>query len=112
MLCVFMGHDFWSWESCVRTLWQLRRAFPAAERLLLCDVTRTTDLLGPQTTIFTLGFGLVHALMAVILPTPNEWKKAFTDSGWRCDKIHSVTAPPNGFLFEINPRRSGVHYRS
>jgi SAM-dependent methyltransferase len=102
--CVFMGHDFWPYESCVRTLRRLRTAFPAAERLLLCDVVRTTELPGAETPIFTLGFESIHALMGVPLPTKSDWHRAFAEGGWVVDTVHSITAPPNGYLFELSPR--------
>lgn len=101
--CVFMGHDFWPYESCVRTLRRLRSAFPAVERLLLCDVTRTSEPPGPQATIFTLGFELMHALMGVYLPTFAEWQRAFAAGGWSCVAVHPTVAPPNGYLFELAP---------
>jgi phenylpyruvate C(3)-methyltransferase len=101
--CVFMGHDFWPYDSCVRTLRRLRSAFPAVERLLLCDVTRTSEPPGPQTTIFTLGFELMHALMGVYVPTFAEWQRAFAAGGWTCVAVHPTTAPPNGYLFDLAP---------
>ncbi|MEV6766569.1 class I SAM-dependent methyltransferase [Streptomyces sp. NPDC051105] len=101
--CVFMGHDFWPYESCVRTLRGLRTAFPAAERLFICDVVRTTELPGPDTTIFTLGFEAIHALMGDYLPTYDQWQEAFTESGWNCTAVHPTTTPPNGYLFELVP---------
>ncbi|GAB2855067.1 hypothetical protein GCM10022221_63230 [Actinocorallia aurea] len=101
--CSFMGHDFWPHDSCVRTLRGLRRAFPNAGRLLLCDVARSTGRPGPDTPIFTLGFELVHALMGVYLPTRDEWLEAFAASGWRCVAAHDVTAPPGGVMFELEP---------
>ncbi|MFF2080301.1 SAM-dependent methyltransferase [Kitasatospora sp. NPDC058162] len=101
--CVFMGHDFWPYDSCVATLRALRAAFPRAERLLLCDVVRTTELPGPDTTVFTLGFEGVHALMGDYLPTLDEWRQAFTESGWECRTIHPTVTPPNGHFFELVP---------
>jgi SAM-dependent methyltransferase len=101
--CVFMGHDFWPYDSCVRTLRRLRTAFPAARRLILCDVVRTGGLPGPDTTVFTLGFEAVHALMGDYLPTLDQWQEAFRDSGWECRTVRPTTAPPNGYLFELIP---------
>ncbi|MFY4721403.1 methyltransferase domain-containing protein [Streptomyces sp. LaBMicrA B280] len=101
--CVFMGHDFWPYESCVNTLRGLRNAFPAAERLFICDVVRTTELPGPDTTIFTLGFEAIHALMGDYLPTHDQWLEAFAEGGWECRAIHPTTTPPNGYLFELVP---------
>ncbi|MFF8784453.1 SAM-dependent methyltransferase [Streptomyces sp. NPDC015125] len=102
--CVFMGHDFWPHDSCVRTLRRLRTAFPAAKRLFICDVVRTTELPGPDTTIFTLGFEAIHALMGDYLPTYDQWHKAFEESGWECRSVQPSTTPPNGYLFELTPR--------
>lgn len=101
--CVFMGHDFWPLERCVRGLASLRRAFPRARRLLLCDVVRTPGVPGPGTTIFTLGFELVHALMGVYLPSREEWLAAFDAAGWRLVSERAVSAPPSGILFELRP---------
>ncbi|WEO95422.1 class I SAM-dependent methyltransferase [Streptomyces sp. FXJ1.172] len=101
--CVFMGHDFWPYDSCVNTLRRLRSAFPSAERLFICDVVRTTELPGPGTTIFTLGFESVHALMGDYLPTYDQWQKAFTEGGWECRTVRPTTTPPNGYLFELAP---------
>ncbi|MDX6740237.1 class I SAM-dependent methyltransferase [Actinocorallia sp. A-T 12471] len=101
--CSFMGHDFWPYDRCVRTLRGLRRAFPNAGRLLLCDVVRSTARPGPDTPIFTLGFELVHALMGVYVPTREEWHDAFAASGWRCAAAHEVTAPPGGVMFDLEP---------
>jgi phenylpyruvate C(3)-methyltransferase len=99
--CVFMGHDFWPYESCVDTLRGLRTAFPAAKRLFICDVVRTTELPGLDTTIFTLGFEAIHALMGDYLPTYDQWQEAFTESGWECRAVQPTTAPPHGYLFEL-----------
>jgi SAM-dependent methyltransferase len=99
--CIFMGHDFWPYDQCVRTLRQLRCAFPMADRLLMCDVVRTTSPADADTAIFTLGFELVHALMGVYLPTLEEWGRAFADGGWTCMNIYELKAPSNGFLFEL-----------
>lgn len=101
ILCVFLGHDFWPLADCVRTLRSLRTVFPAARRLLLCDVVRSSGPPGPGTPIFALGFEFAHALMGVYLPDLAEWREAFTASGWRCQAIHPTTAPPNGYLFEL-----------
>ncbi|MEU1476207.1 class I SAM-dependent methyltransferase [Streptomyces sp. NPDC001668] len=101
--CVFMGHDFWPYDSCVATLERLRRVFPRAERLLLCDVVRTQEVPRTDTPIFQLGFETIHALMGVYLPALEEWHKAFAEAGWRCDAVHSTTTPPNGHLFELSP---------
>jgi hypothetical protein len=57
-------------------------------------------------------FELVHTPHGRYPADARRWKKAFTDSGCRCDKIHSVTVPPDGFPFELNPRRNGIHYLS
>jgi len=105
--CVFMGHDFWPYDSCVATLRRLRTAFPAAERLFLCDVVRTSELPGPGTPIFTLGFEMVHALMGDYLPTYGQWLEAFAASGWECAAVHPTTTPPNGYLFELLPSAQG-----
>ncbi|GGS53333.1 methyltransferase domain-containing protein [Streptomyces parvus] len=101
--CVFMGHDFWPYESCVNTLRRLRTAFPAVERLFICDVVRTSELPGPDTTIFTLGFESVHALMGDYLPTYVQWQEAFVESGWKRAAVHQMTTPPNGYFFELVP---------
>ncbi|NED11802.1 methyltransferase domain-containing protein [Streptomyces sp. SID9124] len=101
--CVFMGHDFWPYDSCVQTLRRLRTAFPAARRLLICDVVRTSELPSPDTTIFTLGFEAVHALMGDYLPTLDQWQEAFRESGWKCLNVQPTTVPPNGYLFELSP---------
>jgi phenylpyruvate C(3)-methyltransferase len=103
VLCVFMGHDFWPFPDCVRTLRRLRSVFPAAQRLLLCDVARTTGPPGPGTAIFTLGFEFAHALMGVYLPDLAEWREAFAAGGWHCAAVQPTTAPPNGFLFQLTP---------
>jgi phenylpyruvate C(3)-methyltransferase len=103
--CVFMGHDFWPYDNCVLTLGRLRRAFPSIERLLLCDVAKTTSD-SADMTIFTLGFEMAHALMGVYVPTLEEWQSAFVESGWSCRAIHPTTSPPNGFLFELHPNRT------
>jgi SAM-dependent methyltransferase len=104
--CVFMGHDFWPMDRCVAGLAGLRRAFPNARRLLLCDVVRTPGAPGPDTTIFTLGFELIHALMGVYIPSREEWLAAFRAAGWELVAEHPVTAPPSGFLFELRPSGS------
>jgi cyclopropane fatty-acyl-phospholipid synthase-like methyltransferase len=100
--CVFMGHDFWPFEHCVAALRRLRAVFPAACRLLLCDVTRSGTRHGPGTPVFTLGFEFVHALMGVYVPTLAEWQRAFAASGWACEAVHELTAPPSGYLFELS----------
>lgn len=105
--CVFMGHDFWPYDECVATLRRLRAVFPAARRLLLCDVTRSGTRHGPQTGIFTLGFEFVHALMGVPVPTSAEWQRAFTAGGWACEAVRELSAPPNGYLFELSPALLG-----
>jgi phenylpyruvate C(3)-methyltransferase len=101
--CVFMGHDFWPLERCVAGLTGLRVAFPGVRRLLLCDVVRTSGAPGPGTTIFTLGFELVHALMGVYLPSRGEWLDAFHAAGWSLVAEYAVSAPPSGILFELRP---------
>ncbi|GGT49785.1 hypothetical protein GCM10010271_62550 [Streptomyces kurssanovii] len=103
--CVFMGHDIWPYDSCVRTLRRLRTAFPAARRLFICDVVRTSELPSPYTTNFTLGFKAVHALMGDYLPTLDQWHEAFRESGWDCLNVQPTTVPPNGYLLELSPRR-------
>ncbi|ROO82952.1 methyltransferase family protein [Actinocorallia herbida] len=99
--CSFMGHDFWPHDTCVNTLRGLRETFPNAHTFLLCDVVRSTGLPGDGTPIFTLGFELVHALMGVYLPTLEEWRAAFAESGWRCAVEHAVPNPPGGYLFQL-----------
>lgn len=101
--CVFMGHDFWPFDDCVATLRRLRAVIPVARRLLLCDVARTGTWHGPETPIFTLGFEYAHALMGVYIPTFAEWQRAFAVSGWVCEAVHDLAAPPNGHLFELYP---------
>ncbi|WP_052850392.1 SAM-dependent methyltransferase [Streptomyces avicenniae] len=101
--CVFMGHDLWPQEECVRALRGLREAFPRVERLLLCDVVRTTEAPGSDTAIFTLGFEMAHALMGVYLPSLDEWEDAFAEAGWVCETVRPTTTPPNGFLFQLRP---------
>jgi phenylpyruvate C(3)-methyltransferase len=102
--CVFMGHDFWPLQRCVAGLTGLRLAFPGVRRLLLCDVVRTDGVPGPgTTTIFTLGFELIHALMGVYLPSREEWLDAFHAAGWSLVAEHAVSAPPSGILFELRP---------
>lgn len=101
--CVFMGHDFWPMQRCVAGLSGLRLAFPGVRRLLLCDVVRTPGVPGPETTIFTLGFELVHALMGVYLPSRQEWLSAFQAAGWNLVAEYQVSAPPSGILFELCP---------
>jgi hypothetical protein len=41
--------------------------------------------------------------MGVHLPTLVDWYEAFTLAGWQCLETHPVTAPPNGYLFELAP---------
>ncbi|WP_214106911.1 methyltransferase domain-containing protein [Acrocarpospora catenulata] len=101
--CVFLGHDFWPKATCVAGLRQLRAAFPAARRLLLCDVVRSERVPGPETQIFTLGFELIHALMGVYIPTRQEWYEAFAESGWEIVGESHFAAPPGGVLFELRP---------
>lgn len=103
--CVFMGHDFWPMNSCVRTLRGLRAAFPKATTLLLCDVTRSSTSPGPDTPIFTLGFELAHALMDTYLPTRAEWDAAFAGGGWELRSATATVAPPGGTLFDLTPAR-------
>ncbi|HUZ25464.1 MAG TPA: class I SAM-dependent methyltransferase [Streptosporangiaceae bacterium] len=104
--CVFMGHDFWPRERCVAALSSLRRAFPNASQLLLCDVVRSDCAPGPDTGIFTLGFELIHALMGVYLPAREEWLGAFADAGWELVRAIDVAAPPGCVLFDLRPARA------
>lgn len=105
--CVFMGHDFWPLQRCVDGLANLRRAFPNVKRLLLCDVVRTPGAASPETTtIFTLGFELIHALMGVYIPSRQEWLGAFDAAGWSLVHEHHVASPPSGILFELVPATS------
>lgn len=99
--CVFMGHDFWPMDRCVETLNGIGRCFPNANRLLLCDVVQTVGSPDPSTPIFVLGFESIHALMAVPVPTLDEWREAFRASNWRLDRVTSTQSPPNGYLFEL-----------
>jgi SAM-dependent methyltransferase len=101
--CVFMGHDFWPRESCVRVLTNLRIAFPNLRTMLLCDVVRSEDTPGPDTPIFRLGFEAAHALMHTYLPTEAEWVEAFAEAGWTPRAAHHTTSPPGGVLFELVP---------
>lgn len=102
--CVFMGHDFWPQQRCVDGLANLRQAFPNARRLLLCDVVRTPGAPSQETTtIFTLGFELIHALMGVYIPSRQEWLEAFDAAGWDLVSERHVTSPPSGILFELVP---------
>lgn len=101
--CVFLGHDFWPKATCVEGLRKLRTAFPNARRLLLCDVVRSEEPPGADTTIFTLGFELVHAAMGVYLPTRSEWYEAFRESGWVLNGERDFAAPPLGILFDLSP---------
>lgn len=101
--CVFLGHDFWPKTTCVAGLRKLRTAFPDARRLLLCDVVRSEEPPGADTTIFTLGFELVHAAMGVYLPTRTEWREAFRESGWVLNGERDFAAPPRGVLFDLSP---------
>lgn len=108
ILCVFLGHDFWPLPDCVSTLRRVREVFPAARRLLLCDVVRAAGPPAPGTPIFTLGFEFAHALMGVYLPDFSEWREAFAASGWRCEATQPIAAPPNGYLFELTPEPPGA----
>jgi SAM-dependent methyltransferase len=103
--CVFMGHDFWPMDSCVKTLGGLREAFPNASTLLICDVTRSVAPPAGELPIFQLGFELAHALMATYLPTRAEWDQAFAAGGWDLQEATDITAPPGGVLFRLTPAR-------
>lgn len=103
IISVFMGHDCWPHDDFLRSMDLTREAFPAAKRLLLCDVARGDGLPGAGTGIFTVGYEAVHALMGVYLPTLAEWKSAFAETSWDCQKVTPMGVPPNGFLAELVP---------
>ena len=101
LTCFMMGHDFWPRDDCLRTLRQLREAFPAARRLVLGDTARSTGLADGDIPIFTLGFEVGHSLMGVYLPTLEEWDEVLQESGWTCVGRHLVETPTASVIFEL-----------
>lgn len=103
LTCFMMGHDFWPREQCVATLRRLRRAFPAARRLLLGDTARTQDIPDSGKPVFTLAFETAHDLMGVTLPTLADWAGVFADGGWHCQNVYTVDTPADSVLYELAP---------
>jgi cyclopropane fatty-acyl-phospholipid synthase-like methyltransferase len=96
-----MGHDMWPREQCIAQLRRLRELFPNAQRFLLGDTVRTTDVPDDDVPIFTLGFEVGHALMGVYLPTLEEWQDAFTDCGWKLVATHTSEMLAGTVVFEL-----------
>ncbi|MFY1669586.1 class I SAM-dependent methyltransferase [Plantactinospora sp. WMMB334] len=101
--CFLMGHDFWPREDCVAVLAGLRTVFPRLRDVALGDTYRSGEAPGPELPILTLGFEYVHALMGRYVPSLDEWRDVFPDSGWRCHAEHDVTLPPNTKIFHLVP---------
>jgi SAM-dependent methyltransferase len=103
LTCFMMGHDFWPRAECVATLRKLREVFPNAKRFLLGDTGRTTEHADGDHPVFTLGFEVGHALMGVKLPTLDDWRGVFAESGWTCKAEHLIETPAASFIFELEP---------
>jgi len=101
LTCFMMGHDFWPRENCVKTLRQLREAFPDVRRFLLGDKTRTVGVADRDLPIFALGFEVGHDLMGVHLPTLDDWDGVFEEGGWTCVKKHMIHSLSASVVFEL-----------
>jgi phenylpyruvate C(3)-methyltransferase len=99
--CFMMGHDFWPREQCVRVLRRLRALFPAAQRLLLGDATRTAEIPDTELPVFTVGFELGHALMGISIPSISDWEGAFDEAGWRLIRTNRIDLTVGEVLFEL-----------
>ena len=93
VMSCFMAHDLWPRESCLRSLRGIRRAFPHALHLVICDTHRSGPPGVAGTPIFTLGFELTHAAMGQYIPTAEEWLDTFVEGGWICVERHEIKIP-------------------
>ena len=89
----FMAHDLWPRENCLEALNRIHDAFPASERLLLCDTYRSDAPASPDLPIFTLGFEVTHAFMGQRIPNVAEWIDLFEDTAWRLEGRHDIGIP-------------------
>ncbi|GCD42225.1 phenylpyruvate C(3)-methyltransferase [Streptomyces paromomycinus] len=101
LTCFMMGHDFWPRENAVKTLRDIRAAFPNVRRFLLGDATRTVGIPDRELPVFTLGFEFGHDMMGVYLPTMDEWDGVFEEGGWRCVKKHAIDSLSRSVVFEL-----------
>jgi SAM-dependent methyltransferase len=99
--CFMMGHDFWPRENCVASLRRIRKVFPAAQRLLLGDATRTAEVPDPDLPVFRLGFELGHDLMGVFLPTVADWESVFDEAGWHLARTNWIDMTVGEVVFEL-----------
>lgn len=99
--CFMMGHDFWPRARCVQVLRRLRALFPAAQRLLLGDATRTAEVPDTELPVFTLGFELGHALMGVSIPALADWEGVFDEAGWELIRTDRIDIAVGEVLFEL-----------
>ena len=99
--CFMMGHDFWPRENCVAALRRIRKAFPAAQRLLLGDATRAPEVADTDLPVFRLGFELGHDLMGVFLPTVADWESVFDDAGWTLARTNRIDMTVGEVVFEL-----------
>lgn len=102
LTCFMMGHDFWPRESCVATLRKLRKAFPAAQRFLLGDATRTAYSSDTELPVFTLGFELGHDLMDAFIPRINDWESVFEEGGWTLLRTNRIEKFVGEVIFELS----------
>jgi SAM-dependent methyltransferase len=99
--CFMMGHDLWPRESCVAALRRFRKVFPAVQRFLLGDATRTAGIPDTGLPVFTLGFELGHDLMGVFLPTVDDWESVFDEAGWRLVRTNRIDMTVGEVIFEL-----------
>jgi hypothetical protein len=93
IFCFFMGHDLWPRATCLRTLQEIKAAFPRAQRFLFCDTHRSDLPASVNFPIFTLAFEFTHAVMGQYIPSRSEWLELFEESGWTCAGQRDVDIP-------------------
>lgn len=101
LTCFMMGHDFWPRDEAVTRLRTLRELFPAVRRFLLGDATRTVGYADRDIPLFNLGFESAHDLMGQYIPTLEEWRDVFAETGWRLIGEEKITSPAASVVFEL-----------
>jgi SAM-dependent methyltransferase len=93
LFCFFMGHDLWPRSHCLKTMQEIKNAFPKAHRFLFCDTYRSELPASSDVPIFTLGYEFTHAVMGQYIPSMPEWLELFEESGWSCVQRRDVDIP-------------------
>jgi hypothetical protein len=100
LISLFLMHEFWPHDSCLRVLRGIADAFPNARRFVICDTYRSDADPNKDAPIFTLGFEVSHAIMGRYIPSLSEWDRLFAEVGWSCLGTYRVGVP-HSVLFDL-----------